>query len=107
MARGGWVHVGGSDLSKWLCRHQPFSLLKDERVAFGGLTRTATVTIFTQSGGAIATLQSHAGDQLVSWDGRASNGEIVPTGIYLYRVEGTNQAGEAVESGVKKLVVMP
>ena len=97
----------GSDLSGAFAYPQPFSLLKDERVAFGGLTRTATVTIFTQSGGAIATLQSHAGDQLVSWDGRASNGDVVPTGIYLYLVQGTNQAGEAVESGVKKLVVMP
>lgn len=97
----------GSDLAGVFAYPQPFSLLKDERVAFGGLTRTATVTVFTQGGATIATIQSLPGDQLVSWDGRASNGEAVPTGVYLYRVQGTNQAGETVESEVKKLVVMP
>jgi hypothetical protein len=98
----------GSDLAGVFAYPQPFSLLKDERVAFGGLTRIDDkVTVFTQGGATIATIQSLPGDQLVSWDGRASNGEAVPTGVYLYRVQGTNQAGETVESEVKKLVVMP
>lgn len=97
----------GSDLSGVFAYPQPFSLLKDEHIAFGGLTRTATVVIFTQGGATIATINSIAGDQLVRWDGRTSNGDPVPTGVYLYQVQGANQAGETVESEVKKLVVMP
>ncbi len=116
-SKGRWINDGvgsvvgftleGSDLSGVFAFPQPFSVQGDERVFFGGLTRAATVTIFTQGGSAIATIASLAGDQQVSWDGRASNGDVVPAGVYLYRVQGTNQAGESVESELKKIVVLP
>ena len=58
-----------------------------EGVRFGGLTARATIRIYTIEGVLVRTLTETGGDGGLVWDGRNERGEMVGSGIYLYRVE--------------------
>jgi flagellar hook assembly protein FlgD len=48
------------------------------------------VTVYALNGEKVATImnkQVNAGAYDVSWNGKSSNGTIVPTGMYLYDIE--------------------
>lgn len=44
-------------------------------------------TIFDVSGGFVADITSGTDLDVLLWDGKSSDGQVVPGGIYLYRIE--------------------
>ncbi|MFB3133181.1 MAG: hypothetical protein ACE10K_11720, partial [Rhodothermales bacterium] len=64
--------------------HQP-------RVMVAGLPPNAIVRIFSVQGEPVKRLEEHDGDGGVAWDLTDENGQPVPSGIYLVRVEAPDQ----------------
>jgi hypothetical protein len=86
---------------------QPFSHARDASITFAGLTRSAQVRIYTQSGRIIKELEAREGNGGAEWDGRDDRGEPVPPGIYLYMVSGATPDGTSYESEPRKIAVVP
>jgi hypothetical protein len=99
--------INADDLADVFAYPQPFSISKDEFVTIAGLTRTATVTVYTKSGQPLKTLASSEGNGGVQWDGTDESGRRVPTGIYLYRVTGSTPDGSSHDSPIRKIAVVP
>lgn len=60
-------------------------------------TDSAQVTIYDANGNAVRTADIGAlpaGDTGVTWDGRDSNGVLLPAGVYTFSVTGKNAAGD-------------
>ncbi|MBN1541335.1 S8 family serine peptidase [candidate division KSB1 bacterium] len=57
-----------------------------EKIVFANLTREAEITVFTLDGRVVRTLVETDGDGGVAWDVRNEGGELLASGIYLYRV---------------------
>ena len=58
------------------------------------------VTIFSLSGRKLIQFPAEdVSDRMVHWDGRDDAGEVVPPGLYLYRVEVELDHGDEVEVG--------
>ena len=64
--------------------HQP-------RVMVAGLPPEAIISIFSVQGEPVKRLEERDGDGGVAWDLTDNNGEPVPSGIYLVRVEAPDQ----------------
>lgn len=62
------------------------------QVMVAGLPETATVRIYTVDGQLVQTLAEQGGDGGVPWDLRDSQGQTVPAGVYLIRVESPRHA---------------
>lgn len=99
--------LASGDLGSVFVYPHPFSLSRDQRVTFAGLTRRAKITIYTRSGVEVGVIDAREGNGGASWDGRDQSGATLPTGIYLYEVTGTNDAGEPISSGLRKLAIVP
>lgn len=96
------------DLSGIAVYPNPFSFSKStkQQITFANLTKTATVYIYSLSGVLIAELRENDGNGGVEWDLRDTKGNIVPSGIYIYKVEGKNSSGVDVESNMNKFAVV-
>ena len=66
--------------------------LGDRKVTFANLTREAEIRILTSYGLPVRTLFEDNGDGGVDWDLRNESGQIVASGIYIYRVTCKNQS---------------
>ena len=75
-----------SDLSRVFTYPNPVRLGRDTKVVFANLTRTATIWIFNLQGLRVASLKEMNGDGGAAWNLKLSNGEVVPAGIYIFRV---------------------
>lgn len=96
-----------NDLSSVFVYPHPFSPTRDLIATFAGVTRNATVEIFTQSGQIVRELTATNTAGGVEWDGEDQRGRTVPTGVYLYRIVGTAPDGSSYESDVRKIAVVP
>ncbi|MCX6150196.1 MAG: S8 family serine peptidase [Ignavibacteriales bacterium] len=70
---------------------------KNQNVTFANLTKSATITIFNLNGKKIKTLNENNGDGGINWDLINESGEIIDSGIYIYRVaviDNQNNEGE-------------
>lgn len=99
--------ISADNLADVFVYPHPFSISRDVTATFAGLTRAARVTIFTQSGTLIRTLDAREGNGGVQWNGADNNGRPVPTGIYLYSVTGSTPDGTTFESELRKIAVVP
>ncbi len=61
------------------------------RVIIAGLPRSATMEVYSLGGERIRSLEEFDGDGGTPWDLTDDNGEAVPSGIYLIRVETDGQ----------------
>lgn len=61
-----------------------------QRVIIAGLPREATVEVFSLGGEHVRSLEEFDGDGGTPWDLTDSNGELVPSGIYILRIEAEN-----------------
>lgn len=75
-------------------------------LTFANLTKQASVYIFDISGRFINKLESTETFGGIRWDMKDSNGNDVPTGIYIYRVTGKDSSGKDVEDKVNKFAVI-
>lgn len=85
----------------------PIKQSENPEIYFANLTNRATVTIMTSDGSEILTLTETDGNGGVNWNGRDSNGNLLPTGIYLFKVNGTNSEGINVFEETGKFVIIP
>jgi len=47
----------------------------------------------------------NAAPALVSWDGKNDSGQVVPDGVYAYRIASTDRAGNAGSAKVENIIV--
>jgi len=99
--------ITADDLSTVRIFPQPYSLSRDVTVTLGGLTRSATVHILSQSGAPVRDLTTDEGNGGVQWDGRDNHGQAVMPGIYLYVVTGSDGITAVEQSPTGKIAVIP
>jgi subtilisin family serine protease len=85
----------------------PIRKSQEPEIYFANLTNRATVTIMTSDGAEIITLTESDGNGGVEWNGRDKQGNYLPTGVYLYKVSGTNSKGTNVFEETSKFVIIP
>jgi hypothetical protein len=85
----------------------PIKRSENPDIYFAGLTPRATVTIMTLDGQELRRLEEKDGNGGVEWDGRDINGDYLPTGIYMYKVEGTDSDGNDVFENYHKFAIVP
>lgn len=84
----------------------PINLNEKPVIMFANLTPLAIVTIYNLDRNVIKTLTETNGNGGVEWDGTDSNGNLLNSGTYLYKVTGTNKDGISMESGLKKFLII-
>ena len=96
------------NLSEVVTYPNPFVYSKSVsiKITFANLTKTAKIYIYDLTGNKIKELTEDNGDGGVDWDVRDNKGRDVPTGIYIYKVEGKNSQGAEVESRLGKFAVV-
>ena len=96
------------DLSGIAVYPNPFSKSKatKQSVTFANLTKSAKIYVYSLTGAMIIELTENDGNGGVEWDLRDSKGNEVPSGIYIYKVEGKNSQGLEVESKMSKFAVV-
>lgn len=96
------------DLSGIAVYPNPFSKSKASKqsVTFANLTKTAKIYVYSLTGVTVAELTENDGNGGVEWDLKDTKGNEVPSGIYIYKVEGKNSQGMEVESKMSKFAVI-
>ena len=61
-------------------------------LTFGLLTAEAEITIYDAAGSLVCRLAERDGDGGVEWDGRNQDGQLVGSGVYLYRIASSQEA---------------
>jgi subtilisin family serine protease len=84
----------------------PVRLSESSTVKFGNLTSLATVEVYHIDGRRLAVLEEIDGNGAVEWDCRDEQGDLLDTGIYLYKVKGSNTEGVEYETEMRKFAVI-
>ncbi len=85
----------------------PFKLNgNSSMLTFANLTQNAKITIFTLSGIKVKELEETDGNGGVNWDLKDEKGEIVSSGIYIYRVVSLDEFDNEVEDKIEKFAVI-
>lgn len=85
----------------------PFKLNgNSSSLTFANLTQNAKITIFTLSGIMVKELEETDGNGGVNWDLKDETGEIVSSGIYIYRVVSLDEFENEVEEKIEKFAVI-
>lgn len=89
------------DFSSLRCFPQPFTPSVDPELFVEGLAEKTTVKVSTIDGTLVRTIDSR-GSRIVAWDGRDSNGNLVPSGVYLI----SGASASSGETAVAKAMVL-
>lgn len=85
----------------------PVILSGEQETYFANLTPKATIKIYTLDGQELRTIEENDGNGGVEWDKRDANGRLLETGVYMYRVIGTNPETGLVQENWSKFMVRP
>lgn len=99
--------INSPSLSDAFIYPNPIKKSEEPDIFFANLTQNAVVTVQTLDGAEIIKLYENDGNGGLEWDGRDKNGNQLPSGIYMFTVEGTNSNGIKVFSETKKFVIIP
>lgn len=103
----GGIILNKPDLSEVFAYPNPFRESGGtDHITFANLTQEAIITIWTISGNYVRTLRETDGNGGVEWLVDDDNGNRVGSGIYIYRVSGTNSRGDQVEEKMGKVAVV-
>ena len=96
------------DLSNVAVYPNPYSKSKSAKqiITFANLTKTAKIYVFNLSGESIIELAETDSDGGIEWNLRDSRGNEIPSGIYIYKVEGKNSLGTEIDSKMGKFAVV-
>ncbi|HET7153459.1 MAG TPA: T9SS type A sorting domain-containing protein, partial [Candidatus Kapabacteria bacterium] len=94
------------DLSAMFVYPDPCREDMNDHLTFANLTPQAQISIFTLSGKPVATVNTGAANGGADWNLRDQRGNLVETGIYIYRATGKNSDGKDVEPKIGKLAVV-
>lgn len=75
-------------------------------VTFINIPVNCRISIFAPTGEKLVTLSERTGTEGISWNLRTSGGNLVSTGIYLYRVEQMNETNEPIGTTMGKFAVI-
>ena len=87
------------DLTDIYAYPHPVRLSTDERVTFANLPANASIEIMDQRFSVIRTLDETDANGGVPWDLRTDEGQVIPAGMYFYRVKGSS------DEVLRKLVI--
>jgi hypothetical protein len=79
---------------------------KMEAVRFVNLPRDCAVTIYTVSGIKVRSIEQRSDGDGVRWDLKDDAGEVIASGVYVYRVELFDASGASRDSRIGKLVMV-
>ncbi len=85
----------------------PIKLSESLPIFFANLTTRATITIYKPDGELITIIEETDGNGGVEWNGKDRSGNIIPEGVYLYTVTGSDKDGIEFESELQKFMVVP
>lgn len=101
------------DLSGVYAYPQPLKLSKSENLTFANLTSNATIYIFNNMGEFVQSITEFDGDGGASWNLIDKSGNRVESGVYYYKVEGSNpdlrnesKNAEVKNSEMKKFMII-
>lgn len=95
-----------NDLENVFVYPNPISIQRGETIYFANLTASAVVFVYDKNGKELMKLSENDGNGGVEWDGRDYSGNYLQTGIYLFKVKGTDKFGKEIESPLKKFAVI-
>ncbi len=85
----------------------PYSIASNQDyITFANITRVAEVDIYDLNGRFIITVTETDGNGGVEWNLKDQNGEMISTGVYIYRATGKNTSGQEVEEKIGKFAVV-
>jgi hypothetical protein len=84
----------------------PLKINENSIVTFGNLPKDAEVTVYSLEFETLATLKTTSNNGGVEWEARTPKGELLRSGVYLFKVVGTANNGIQIESGLKKFGVV-
>ncbi|MEO6694603.1 MAG: S8 family serine peptidase [Ignavibacteria bacterium] len=85
----------------------PFSVNSNQNyITFANTTRDASIDIYDLNGNFIINIKETNGNGGVEWDLKDSSGEIMTSGIYIFRATGKNSAGLEVEEKMGKFAIV-
>lgn len=80
------------DLGAAHCYPVPFRQSEGHtKITFTGLTRSASVRVYTVSGELVRTLEKNDAGETLDWDLKNSRGQAVASGVYVYTVKSGSQ----------------
>jgi len=94
------------DLEEIYTYPNPVNINSHNMMTFANLTVKAKIQIFDITGKFIKSIDETDGNGGVEWDLKDNNGNIIPSGIYLYKVSGVNSAGIEVKEKLSKFAVI-
>ena len=81
----------------------PFVLSKDKSGYFANIPQNSIVEIYTIDGQLKQQLTEKNGNGGIEWNGKGFNGELLPIGIYVFKVR--NESTDWKESDFKKILI--
>lgn len=94
------------DLNEPFIFPSPIKLNINSEAMFGNLTVKAKVSILNLEGNILRQLESTGGNGGVYWDLKDNNGNLLPNGVYLFKVNGINLSGQSMESDLQKFIIL-
>jgi len=96
-----------NDLSNVYVYPNPVTNVTDNsKITFANLPEYAKIFVFNLHGEKIIELNEKDGNGGISWNLRDSHGEIVPTGVYLYRITQLSANNQEISTKLLKFMVI-
>ena len=77
-----------------------------DKITFANLTRKSEIKIYNLNGKFINSVIENNGDGGVDWNLRNSAGEIVNSGVYIFKVSALDDSGNEIETKLGKFAVV-
>jgi subtilisin family serine protease len=85
----------------------PYSKKSNQNfITFANLTKIAKVYVYDLTGVYVASVETNSANGGVQWNLKTNSGKEIPTGIYLFRVEGKDSNGKDVPEKVGKFLIV-
>jgi len=96
------------DLSGVVVYPNPYNHSKslNKKITFANLTKTAVIRVYSITGEFIKELKTTGENGGIEWDVKDSRGGELPSGVYIFKAEGKNSAGQSVEEKTGKFAVV-
>jgi len=78
----------------------------DSKITFADLPKRARITIYNLSGKRLNQLEETNGDGGLDYNLKDENGNLLPSGIYIYRIERLDDSNNNVEEKLGKFAVI-
>ncbi len=83
----------------------PVRVEVNQHLTFANLTKSAEIYVFSYDGKFIIKLIENDGNGGYDWDLRDGNGELISSGIYIYKAIAKDEFGEELETKTGKFAV--